>query len=280
MHLLGANTEREGVTLSCFMKSCIFVDGENFRHSLNDLFGRNPNIKDFKKEDYLPRADWSKFYNAISLSLETTLLRTYWYVTEHIDFRPYIEKLPNKTSPKYEKKLTDARAALKRVYKTSKIDEEKPNIQNEKPDEEETIETINTLKSREQKMKSRFDGWRKIQTQIARDNDRIEFVSSGSIPFNLLQENFGTEKGVDTRLTTDMITMAPNYDMAIIISGDADYIPPIKAIKRMGKIVANVSFLTKNNKTLPGRAFRLETTVDHVHKIKYDDMAEYMSINQ
>lgn len=36
---------------------CVFVDGENFRHSIVALF------KQFKSYDYLPRADWAKLYD-------------------------------------------------------------------------------------------------------------------------------------------------------------------------------------------------------------------------
>ena len=46
------------------MKACIFVDGENFRHSIVDLFDK------FQREDYLPKtADWTGLRRGDEFSL-------------------------------------------------------------------------------------------------------------------------------------------------------------------------------------------------------------------
>jgi uncharacterized LabA/DUF88 family protein len=46
-------------------------------------------------------------------------------------------------------------------------------------------------------------------------------------------------KGVDISLTTDMLSNAfmNNYDAALLIAGDADYIPLVEQVKRLGKVV-------------------------------------------
>jgi uncharacterized LabA/DUF88 family protein len=46
-------------------------------------------------------------------------------------------------------------------------------------------------------------------------------------------------KGVDIALTTDLLShaFAGNYDLAVLITGDADYLPAIEAVKRLGKII-------------------------------------------
>ena len=71
-------------------RACIFVDGENFRHSLKQLFpsGRYS----FGKGDYLPETDWHTFFTSLAARFHSELLRVYWYVIEHIDCRPY--KIP------------------------------------------------------------------------------------------------------------------------------------------------------------------------------------------
>jgi hypothetical protein len=68
-------------------RACVFVDGENFRHSLKQLFhnGRYS----FGKGDYLPETDWHAFFTSLANRFECELLRVYWYVIEHIDYRPY-----------------------------------------------------------------------------------------------------------------------------------------------------------------------------------------------
>lgn len=56
--------------------------------------------------------------------------------------------------------------------------------------------------------------------------------------------NQKTEKGVDVKLAVDMVTNAfyDKYDVAIIVTNDADFVPAIKAVQESGKAVYNVSF--------------------------------------
>jgi uncharacterized LabA/DUF88 family protein len=48
-----------------------------------------------------------------------------------------------------------------------------------------------------------------------------------------------TEKGVDTKIATDMLSMAYKniYDTAILVSGDGDFASTIEAVKELGKHV-------------------------------------------
>jgi hypothetical protein len=72
---------------------CVFVDGENFRHSIIDLF------EQFDSYDYLPKtADWDALFDwFVSKAVpESERVRTYWYVIELLDFFPY--KFPNADS--------------------------------------------------------------------------------------------------------------------------------------------------------------------------------------
>ena len=50
-------------------------------------------------------------------------------------------------------------------------------------------------------------------------------------------------KGVDVTLTKDMLVHAfnRNYDIAVLVSGDADFVPVVEELQRMGRIVL-VSF--------------------------------------
>jgi hypothetical protein len=69
-----------------FRRACIFIDGENLRHSLVDLFGL-----DFNPSDYLPKtADWQGFFDFLVKEAHAEMrLRAYWYVVDEIDFWPY-----------------------------------------------------------------------------------------------------------------------------------------------------------------------------------------------
>jgi len=52
------------------------------------------------------------------------------------------------------------------------------------------------------------------------------------------------EKGVDVRIAVDIVTHAYSniYDKAILVSGDADFVPAIKVAQDFGKEVINVCF--------------------------------------
>ncbi|MDE2188188.1 MAG: hypothetical protein KGJ35_00460, partial [Patescibacteria group bacterium] len=69
-----------------FKRVCIFIDGENLRNSIVDLF---PN---FKSHDYLPKnAKWAELFDFISHQVggdKSERIRTYWYVVQNIDFYP------------------------------------------------------------------------------------------------------------------------------------------------------------------------------------------------
>jgi hypothetical protein len=58
-------------------KCCVFVDGENLRHSIVGLFQG-----EFEKEEYLPKkADWTSLFDWLvgQVDPDAKRLRTYWY---------------------------------------------------------------------------------------------------------------------------------------------------------------------------------------------------------
>src|SRR5205085_5311289 len=84
-------------------------------------------------------------------------------------------------------------------------------------------------------IRSRFDGWTTLQNGIAHKHRSIEFRRSGAIPYNLIQGRFGEEKTVDVNVAVDMVTLHNIYDLALIVSGDQDYVPAAQAVKNLGK---------------------------------------------
>lgn len=244
-------------------RACIFVDGENFRHSLRHLFPSG--LYTFGKGDYLPETDWHKFFTSLASRFECELLRVYWYVIEHIDCRPY--KIPREWNAK-EKVL--ARWYGERISACATLQERH-----------------DLLKSLERELdvargalEKRARGWREIQAGIESHNDQLEFRRSGSIPYELPTRQFGTEKGVDTQLATDMIVLSDIYDAAIILSGDADYLPPVAAVKNRGKFVYSVSFLDRKGQQLPGGARRLSNAVDSRTDLQFELVRKAMRIDE
>lgn len=86
-------------------RACIFIDGENFRYSIVDLFAET-----FDKRGYLPKegADWTGFLDWIIEKAigDANRVRAYWYVVETIDFYPYLTGGIEKDFRALEKVLT------------------------------------------------------------------------------------------------------------------------------------------------------------------------------
>ncbi len=67
---------------------------------------------------------------------------------------------------------------------------------------------------------------------------RIEQNENGEIIYKGVQIG---EKGVDTGIAVDMIAKMPHYDVAILVSGDADFLPVVGYLKDHLKYVYQFS---------------------------------------
>lgn len=253
--------------MAIFRNACIFIDGENLRHSLCDLFSGN-----FDPTDYLPKqAQWEAFFNHLVTESGAGLrLRTYWYVVEDIDFWPY-----------------DMGRLLKRkefVTLEHIIRRHKPNVAlldglpNQATKQAEVQRITEAAIRAEASIKRRFEGWQQIQNGIAHRFDSVEFRRAGSIKMNLFTKKFAQEKGVDVKLATDVLKLNDIYDVGIIVSGDGDYVPAVQVVKDWGKHIINVSFLKKNGGVLPGGARRLNRMTDRAIEVAYGDMEKFMNV--
>ncbi len=196
------------------MRACIFVDGENFRFSIGNLFSN------FRREHYLPKsADWSSLFDWIvsQVTQDGERVRTYWYVIESIDYYPY--KFPDPTSEhdKLHRLLsqhTDYKDELTPLGWDSRT--------------RRMAEIVEELRGRQARMANRFAGWRNIQDGIATHHDAVEFRRAGAITYKLFDQSLGKEKAVDVKLASDLIILRDIYDVAIILSGDQDYVPAVQ----------------------------------------------------
>ena len=255
-------------SLSHFMETaCVFVDGENLRHSIVELFE-----PEFQAPDYLPRAArWSDFFeHLVKKSGAKWLLRSYWYVVGEMDFWPWGLSAALR---KRDYELLERVLSKDRDYPAGIRNESDPTQKNQKL-KQRTIEIL----GRQNRMRKRFEGWKELQEGIAERFDSIEFRRAGSIRYNLYSGRLGAEKAVDVHLATDLLKLSDIYDVAIIVSGDQDYVPAVQAVKDYGKQVINVSFLKKNGKLLPGGARRLNRCADRQIQIPYSDMHEFMGL--
>lgn len=87
-----------------------------------------------------------------------------------------------------------------------------------------------------------LDGMRRFHYAVESSTDFIEIRRVGHWKVNFLHKTL-EEKGVDTSFAVGMATMLPAYDVALLISGDADGIPSVNYVKNSGKQVGAVEFL-------------------------------------
>jgi uncharacterized LabA/DUF88 family protein len=244
---------------------CVFVDGENFRYAINELFSDI-----FDKTEYIPHnGKWSDLFDLIvnkASHKQGARLRAYWYVIQNLDYYPY--KFPN-PAIKYDE--------VKNLLSEFKpFREELDKITDRDESIEKMKELINELKIRKDIMRERFDFWTRLQEYIARVHDSIEFRRAGSNRYRLFDKTMGREKAVDVKLATDLIILSDIYDIAVIVSGDQDYVPAVQVIKDQGKKVVNVAFLTRGGQLLPGGAKRLNQETDWSLEIPYDELKSYL----
>lgn len=248
------------------MRVCVFVDGENLRFAIGHLFSA------FDRREHLPKgAEWTGLYDLIVAEASRnkgSRLRTYWYVSRHFD--PYPKPL-NKNK-RTEADLLGWATRHKRILRAVLEDvREAEMIARLRELQTELSETIS-------RMRSRFEGFAVLQNGISKRHHAIEFRRSGAIPYNLITRKFGQEKTVDVNLAVDMVTLGSNYDLAVIVSGDQDYVPAAQAVKNMGKQVVNVAFQARNGKLLPGGAKQLNQTTDWSMALEWETLRELLSI--
>lgn len=250
---------------------CIFVDGENLRNSIVDLFR-----PEFVARDYLPKnADWESFFDYLAESASHNAncerLRTYWYVIDNVDFYPY--DLPNPSSPKKIDRLKRS-ICLDEGYKAELSQLDGDDLI------ERMTEVKIELRERQRVIRERFDWYKNVQDGIAQKNLGVEFRRAGGIRYDLFRQDLDKEKAVDVKLGVDLVVLSGIYDIAILLSGDQDYIPAVQVVKDAGKRVINVVFKMRNNKILPRGARRLNQITDDTIVVGYDILMGYLNLTQ
>jgi uncharacterized LabA/DUF88 family protein len=98
--------------------------------------------------------------------------------------------------------------------------------------------------------------------------DFVEIHQQGHWKLDLLYHTV-SEKGLDTSLAVDMVALQDTYDVALLISGDADGIPGINYVKSRSKHVGVVEFRkgSPQGSYTKGTSSRLKNAADFVVQI-------------
>lgn len=103
--------------------------------------------------------------------------------------------------------------------------------------------------------------------------DFIEIRQEGHWKVDLLNRTL-IEKGLDVSLAVDMIDLVGTYDVALLISGDADGIPGINSVKNRARHVGVVEFRRGAPSDFPskGTSSRLKIAADFVVQVFEADL--------
>jgi uncharacterized LabA/DUF88 family protein len=246
----------------------IFIDGENFRYTLRDLFPSAP-------WKYLPTIDWQKFLNlmldecrAVYDDDRLKLLRCYWYVIDELTFNSEF------TRPEFQQLPMDDRLSYFRKHAKSKFGSHADGTLSTPVKAACADRCLKHLKDNLNEIRTREESWKRAQASIQHSTNRLQFQRFGFNFVDLDSLNFRGEKGVDVKLAIDLVTLKDTYDLAVLVSGDADYIPAVVAIKGLGKHVISIDFLKEDGHYLPGGARRLKEQTDFSVSLDYEKMKE------
>jgi uncharacterized LabA/DUF88 family protein len=259
----------------CFLeplKTVVFVDGNNFKNNLRafHFYSNNPRSRYHNRYFALDEKhfDWKQFFDNVirkyadSTGHEYRLVRVYWYNAASI--RPYepLEVLINSVLEVCRRRYPEITAAQIRTLSEDWYNREK----------------------------GYFEAAKEVYRHIQNTYGFIEFKYVGEYvvkPFTVyrLERNAdntylyqGTkegEKGVDVGITVDMIAKMGYYDVGILVSGDADFIPVVCHLKDSLKYVYQFSIA----KGIPPRITYLSPFLRGlVDVFQYFDEVEFLEI--
>ena len=220
------------------IRTTVFVDGANFRANLRDFAFTSHLSGDRQYRLQERHFNWKEFFAGVlgkfdlATGWQHQLIRVYWYRPETIS--PWLANEQQRLS------------LAQRVINSN------PNIEGLTP--QMVVDLAFEWYQRERR---NFERMREhIFEDIQRSTDFLEFKYVGQYQvhplqaYRIEQREDGTieylgrqvgEKGVDTGIAVDMIAKMVNYDAAILVSGDADFLPVVGYLKDNLKYVYQFS---------------------------------------
>lgn len=220
------------------LKTAVFVDGANFRANLRNFsFKSSPPKGNSSYQLEERHFNWKNFYRGVLKKFDDAtgwnhqLIRVHWYNSASIS--PWV-------SPADEQRFAQ------------RVVNQHPEISGLTP--QKAIDLAREWYGRE---RSYFERLREaVFENIQRQTDFLEFKYVGQYqvhplrPYRILENPDGTitylgtqvgEKGVDIGIAVDMIAKMAHYDVAILVSGDADFLPVVGYLKDNLKYVYQFS---------------------------------------
>ncbi len=209
------------------LKTVVFVDGRNFKYNLQAFRFHaegDPNSgSDYRLDE--KHFQWREFFLGVvkkfAESTETPhrLVRVYWYNAETI--RPYqvTDRLVDNVLQNFKTDYPSLTADVIKCLARNWYDQERSYFYQAK---ETVFEGL--------QRKIDFLEFKYVGEYVVRpfDPHRLTQNEDGSFFYQGTREG---EKGVDVGIAIDMIAKLQAYDVAVLVSGDADFLPAVRYLK-------------------------------------------------
>jgi uncharacterized LabA/DUF88 family protein len=245
------------------IRYAIFVDGSNLVGCLKDMNLRVEHYQAFYRYVFDEAVEVWKESAAVTSLPPLQLKRVYWYEVGSIDDW-------NLADPKAQVHLHERFAAdrdLKRTH-LALAGEKLKGAPQEAIANDAWSMCFKEFQDWYERKKSLLDGMHRFHHAIRGSTDFVDVIECGHWKVDFLHRTV-TEKGLDASLAVDMVALADNYDVALVLSGDADSIPSINYIKTRNKHVGVVEFVSGYPPDKKGKSFssRLGLAADFVVRI-------------
>ena len=221
------------------LRTAIFVDGANFRGNLRNFqFSApdDPEGRTYRLEER--HFNWKEFFGGViakfdaATGLEHQLVRVHWYFAQSIS--PWLSN--ENEIQRLAQRITVEYTGIPNLSAELIVSKARAWYERERAYFERLHETtFEDIQRKTDFLEFRYVG--QYQVHPFRVH-RLEPTPDGSIRYQGVQVG---EKGVDIGIAVDMIAKMPHYDTAILVSGDADFLPVVAHVKDHLKYVHQFS---------------------------------------
>jgi uncharacterized LabA/DUF88 family protein len=257
--------------MTSLLRVAIFVDGSNLYGSLRAMNLEVSDYGDFYghiHDEAVSR--WQKVTRRPASASGAQLTRVYWYSVGSID--------------DWDLSLSQSQSALQKAFlKERDVHDgwlarvgKAEGLKGAALEEKAWASCFADMKVWYEKKCATLENMRRFQQAIRMATDLIDVVPAGHWKVDFLHKRV-EEKGLDTSLAVDLLALEDNYDLAVVISGDADSIPSIVRMKERGKQVAAVEFVSGSPSEERGRSFssRLKLHADFVLRVYESELLRH-----
>ena len=229
------------------LRIAFFVDFSNLLGSLGRM---NLKVEDY--EEFFSHISKEAYDLLIKCKisgpeLPTLLSRVYWYAVGDCDYYNFEDE----KTKEFLERLFNGNSEIKGTF-LSNAGKQNPGLDPTSTYHKAFDAFLEDREAWYKGKQNNIKGFTDFYDMIRKQCDFIDINECGYWRLDFISKGVD-EKGIDTALAVDSVTMAETYDIALIVSGAADMIPSINYLKRQGKYVGVVCFIKGSPPESKGR---------------------------